>query len=120
MTTKPHGERNPAAIGVIWPSGVTSIIQPRHGTGDLRGAAKGDVQGEPQVAVGREHGPEGILVVAAGDRNFGDGLKHVGAAVAVGVLDAGELLALRDIVALFRRRRRDDAERLVEPRGEEG
>ena len=33
MTVKPHGERRPAAIGVSWPSGVISTIQPRHGAG---------------------------------------------------------------------------------------
>ena len=58
-------------------------------------------------------------MIAAGDRQLGDRFKHVGATIAVGVLDPGDLLALRDVVAALRSGRCDDAERLVQARGEE-
>lgn len=55
-------------------------------------------------------------MVAAGDGEFRDGFKHVGVAVAVGIGEAGELLALGDVEATLRGR--DDPERLVEAFGE--
>ena len=71
------------------------------------------------MAVRCEDGAEGVFVVAAGDRDLGDGFKHIGAAVAVSVFEAGELGALGDVVAFARGGCGDDAERLMEARGEE-
>jgi hypothetical protein len=84
----------------------------------LGGAAEGDVEGDAEIAVGPEHGAEGVFVVAAGDGEFRDGFKHVGAPVTVGIGEAGELLALGDVEAALRCR--DNSERFVEAFGEKG
>ena len=82
----------------------------------MRGATESEIECDAQVAAGGHHGAEVVFVVAAGDRQLADGLEHVRTTIAIGVGEAGEFLALGDVIAALGRD--DDAEWFVQAGGE--
>ena len=92
----PPGERMPEQVGIIFPSGVTRMHQPRQSEAGAGGT--GEAEGDPGVAVLVRSAAEGVFVVVPIDSPLGaDGFENVRRAVAVGVLEAGNLGALGEV-----------------------
>ena len=92
----PPGERTPLVVGTNLPSGV-DLAAP---AAELAVAVEraGQAERDPEFAVLVEARAEGVFVVVAVDLPaVGDDLEEVGLAVAVGVLDARDVAALRDV-----------------------
>ena len=95
---------------------MTRRHQPRNSASLLNEPVR--QSGDPEVAVVVEFGAEGVLVVVAGDPPaVADGLKHVGSAVAVFILDARDFARAGRSTAS--RRARPEPEHFVQAAGEE-